>query len=148
MTSILLRLASFIILSLPLLIEVYRERNGEKKEEHRTSFLIRINLLVHCAGLASCISVLIRNDWQGYLHFNTAYYLPNIFMSFAIFLLLFDYSIAATLEKRGVIKKGSSWFNYLSSSDFDTWKPWVRIGSTWRFIVKLVVFAIALILWL
>lgn len=143
MTSIFLRLASFIILSLPLLIEVYRERNGEKKEEHKESLLRRLFFTLVAYFIVFIIErklVGITQTWQDVL--------SGLFMSFAIFLLLFDYSIAATLEKRGVIKKGSSWFNYLSSSDFDTWKPWVRIGAWGRFILKVIVFALALVFWI
>lgn len=62
------------------------------------------------------------------------------FMCFAIFFLLFDYTIAIVLKRPDP-------FSYLSQTTgvVDRMRWWVHIGPWWRFAIRFAVFAIALV---
>jgi hypothetical protein len=63
-------------------------------------------------------------------------------MCFAIFFLLFDYTIAIVLKRPDP-------FSYLSQTTgvVDRMRWWVRIGPWWRFGIRMAVFAISLVIY-
>lgn len=68
-------------------------------------------------------------------------------MCFAIFFLLFDYTIAAILVKNKVIRP-SQWFSYMGESgDIDNIPWWRNMNPWWRFAIRFSVFAVTLIIY-
>jgi hypothetical protein len=116
----------FLILFAPLVFEAIDDRKGDQNKQIDVLWRVLI-------GAAASAFVWL---FTGHSLWSSA------FMCFAIFFLLFDYTIA-------VILKRPDPFSYLSQTtgDIDRIKWWVRIGPWWRFAIRFFVFAIALILY-
>lgn len=116
------------ILSIPLLIEIHDDRNGDYNKKvdvlWRAFYMLISSVVVWYFSKHSLIGCLL--------------------MSFGIFFLLFDYAIASILMHRKVISS-DNWFGYMGKKgDIDNMGWWRRIGPNWRFAIKFSVFAVAL----
>lgn len=126
---------SLLALTIPYLWEIVNDRNGESYKEKVKDIIIRIFLAV----LASLVG------W----YFIGANPIKGVFLSLAFHWLLFDYTITTVLIKRGVIETKESAFSYVGkTSAMDKNKFWVKLGGWGRFIVRLIVFGVATIIYL
>src|SRR5688572_21076350 len=77
------------------------------------------------------------------------YFLKSLNMSFAIFFLLFDYTIAFLLIKNKIVElKGAYWFTYLSKlKKVDTWQPWQSLDPWTRLMIRAAYFVLALLIY-
>lgn len=118
-----LEIIAFLVLLLPIVWEVRDDRHGDP--DKTKDVIIRATMMVTIGLLAA----LLRGDYK--------HPFDEMFMSFALFFLLFDYAMAVVLKKP---------LGYLgTTSKMDRFKLWVKIGPMGRFAVRLAVFAGALI---
>lgn len=121
-----LEIICIIILCSPLIREIPDDRKGD--DDKKRDVWIRIAI-----GAAASIFVWLisRHSLWG-----------SAAMCFALFFLLFDYLINLVLKRPNP-------FEYLSTTTgtVDRIEWWVKIGPWWRFAIKFVVFAVALIIY-
>lgn len=131
-------LAVILILSIPTAYELWRERKGEKPEHKIQSTKVRAQLIVICAAIANCISGPRFIPWVTSEHLwpLMVAYSKFIFMSFAIFFLVFDYCINLILGRK-------PWFKYLSNSPLDL--LWKSLDWRVRLAIRVLVFMGSLI---
>jgi hypothetical protein len=122
-----------IFVMVPVLWELYNDRNGDlnkKKDVFMRAMLFAwagavINILT---GVSAVICILL---------------------SIGTFFLLFDYLIVIVLKHNKVISPTANWFTYLGKKGYvDNIFLWKRLGPWGRFITKVVVFTISLVLYL
>lgn len=131
---------SILILSLPLIWELWSERKGEDPKKKGRSMTVRAALMIVC----SCVSAIIHDyaEWGNgdYLD-GLLTFAKSLFLSFAIFFLTFDYLINIIFHKKTRV-----WYSYLSESPLD------RLWSGWnwrlRLAIRVAVFAISLTIFL
>lgn len=120
-----------LILSSPYIWEVINDRYGDLNK--KIDVLWRV--LIGAAASAFVWKFTGHSLWA------------CAFMCFAIFFLLFDYTIAAILIKNGIIST-NDWFGYMGKKgDVDNIKFWRNLSPGWRFAIRMTVFAIALIIY-
>lgn len=131
-------LLSILILSMPTIVELIDDRNGETPEQKKKDVRVRALLMIVCAGVVTAIVHPNVYPWVTSLHLwpLTLTYLKCLFLSFAIFFMFFDYAINLILGRK-------PWFSYLSESPID--RLWSKVNWRWRLAIKGVVFGIALI---
>lgn len=114
---------AFVILFAPYVWEVYNDRHGDPDKVK--DVLIRI---------AIAAGVTLTNVW---LTGRSVW--PVGFMCFALFFLLFDYTVAAVLGIK-------DWFSFLGTTSFiDRIKWWREMSPGWRFAVRIGVMAWAIL---
>lgn len=132
---------AFFVLSIPTDWELWSERKGEDPKKKGRSMTVRALLMMICAAVATGIITPKIYPWVTSVHLwpLTLTYLKCLFLSFAIFFVVFDYAINLILGRK-------PWFSYLSNSPMDrlfskvNWK--VRMG------VRVIVFTGALIVFM
>lgn len=121
----------FLILFAPYVWEVLNDRYGDLDKK------LDVALRIAIGTVASIIC------W----YFTGHSFFAAGFMCFAIFFLLFDYTIAAILVKNKVIRP-SKWFEYMGESgDIDNIQWWRSMNPYLRFATRFAVFAVALIIY-
>lgn len=119
----------FVILFAPYLWEVIDDRHGDLNKKIDVLWRVLI-------GAAASLFVWVMT---GHSLWATG------FMCFAIFFLLFDYTIAAVLIRNKVIA-AKDWFGYMGKKGItDNIGWWRDMKPGWRFAVRFAVFAIALV---
>jgi hypothetical protein len=126
---------ALILLSLPLIIELYDDRNGEKhpsKDWFYRSFIA----VVAAIAVASVWPKL--GFWIDFLR--------GLVLSFGIFALFFPYLMNIILYRNGVITNHRWWSHLSTKAALDSWRLWGN--SPWYvrlFILLLTFFAACLV---
>ncbi len=117
-----------ICLSLPVFVELYDDRNGDKHPNN--DWLFRGITMIFFSGLFA----LLYHDKN---------VIQNLLLSFGIFAFFFPYLINIVHLKRGVIKlaPGEKWYNHLSAKAWPDNQEWWN-GIPWyaRLIMMGIVF--------
>jgi NhaP-type Na+/H+ or K+/H+ antiporter len=145
--SLIAAVVAFFVLCLPVIIESRNDRSGESlKEKGFRGFDIYLRIFGFL--LFGWLATVIRYFNVHPSDLSISSIASAIFMSFAIHFLTFSYFVTYKLERNGVIKPGSNWFTYEGkTSRSEQIKFWHRIGPNWRFAIRLIVFAIALLIY-
>lgn len=131
------------LLSLPLIWELYNDRNGD---EHMVE--IGLGYTTRSKELDIVIRSLIAlaaSAVVGFLGING--FTASLFMSFSIHFLFFDYIVVIILKKNAVITPSAKWYNYLGSKGIDTKEWWAGKHWTIRMAIKIAVFVIACLIY-
>lgn len=125
---------TILILCIPTVYNLITNRNGRTAKQKRKDVVIRVVMII----VFGVLTALIRGNYKQPF--------DEIFMSFAIFFLVFDYAITTILIHRGIIETKEGAFSYVGkTSKMDKAKLWVRIGAWGRFAVKMIVFIASLL---
>jgi|SRR5688572_12065017 len=131
-------IAAVVILFIPTVGEIWNDRNGEVKNEKLRDWLIRSILTVSCA----IFSEFIRRGFAP----TVLQYFYAIIMIVSVHFLIFDYAIVIILKKNGVIRSDANPFTYLGkTANYPKW--WIKAEPMGRFAIRIIVFAIALVLY-
>lgn len=135
---IILEVLCFLIIFYPVIWERNDDKHGETLKEKRGDIPIRFLLML----AVSLVNYLLRDLHFMHLTFTLKGILKPFIMSAAQFFLTFDYVIHSRLGH-----KGWKAFTYLGKTPntLDTNKLWIRLGPWGRFILKLIVFGLAMI---
>lgn len=125
----------YILTLLPLIWEVYNDRNGDA---HISRGLLelpskKVDILVRV--LIATIVALIN-----FFVFDEALF-KSVFLCVAVHFLLFDYIIAFILIKKGIIK--GHWFSYMGSKGIDNYKSWKNVPPIIKLVIRITIFGIA-----
>src|SRR5688500_19636669 len=102
---------AIVSLFVPLLWELWSDRNGETAEDKIDDVLWRIGFIF----LAGLINLLIHKP-----------IVDSMFLALAIHWFFFDYIITWWLIKEGVVETNKSWFEYLGKySVMDNFRIWI-----------------------
>lgn len=131
---------SILLLSLPLIWELWNDRNGDshisrgfiKLPSKKVDVIVRVIL----AFLVSLINYILYDKEI----------IKSISLSGAIHFLCFDYLIAYILIKRKIIK--GKWWSYMGSKGMDNIKLWKNIKPQYKFLIRLTIFVTILIFYL
>ncbi len=128
---VIFEIIALLSLSIPLIWELRDDRIKDLTHDRdvfiRWALAAAVAFIVWVSGKHSYI------DQHGF--FQAA------FLSLSLHFLIFDYGEAAQLKHK-------NWFEYLGkSSKQDQTKWWIHIGAKWRFVIRLVIFSIAIILY-
>ena len=130
------QILGFILLFGPYVWESMNDKRGDFNNRFEVWFR---GLLM---ALVSAVNVALNE-------LTFIFFLRSVNMSFAIFFLLFDYTIAFLLIKNKIVElKGAFWFTYMSKvKKVDTWKPWQTLDPWTRFVIRFSYFSAALLIY-
>lgn len=121
----------FCFLFAPYLFEVWNDREGDLNKVLDVFVRIAISVIV-------CVI--------NYLATSHPFFASGL-MCFAIFFLLFDYTINAILIRNKVIDS-NDFFSYMGKKgDVDNIKFWRNMHPGWRFAIRMGVMAIAIVIY-
>lgn len=136
---IFLDIIGIFILSIPLLWEINNDKNGDAHISRGflswTSKKVDVLARLALAFAGGAINTIL-NDINIY---------KSVFISGAIHFFFFDYIIAYILIKKGIII--GHWFSYTGSKGMDNTKLWKDLSPTRKFILKLIILIIAIIVY-
>ena len=125
-----LHIVSFFALTPAIPLEVYDDRKGETKKEKAIDLIWRGGIML----LGALINTLLvgKSFWA------------SLDLAVALHFFIFDYWVAAELYRNGIGRR--SWFEYIGKTSWmDDFPLWSRLTPAWRFAVRLLVLAQALI---
>jgi hypothetical protein len=126
---ILLEIVALFFLCAPLIWELWDDRKGDRTHDRDVAIRWAI----------AAISAFIVWGMGHYGWIQQHGFIQAGFLSLSFHFLIFDYAEAAQL-------KHSNWFEYLGkSSKEDQNKFWIHLGVRWRFVIRLIIFSIAII---
>lgn len=125
----------FLLLLLPLIWELYNDRNGDA---HTTRGLLkRYNIP------SKKIDVIVRGGLDITIAFivNKITNIPFVVclgVTISNHIMFFDYLIAYILIKKGIIK--GHWYSYMGSGEIDSNTIWKNINPHIKLVIRLIIF--------